>query len=132
MAGHLAITPLAFAPESTTELAGATRMAAAPASVRRFEQLLYAPPSSTASNTASILPMDVGTSGLRHYVEKLSQRWDAGQATLQKMTDRGQFSSSELVLAQIQMVNCALDMEVSSRCAGMFESGVQTLMQRGS
>lgn len=132
MAGNMAITPLAFAPQNTTEPLGTARVAASPGSVRRFEQLLYAPPSAAAANTASVLPADVGSASLRHYVEKLSQRWDAGQATLQKMTDRGNFTSSELVLAQIQMVNCALDMEVSSRCAGMFESGVQTLMQRGS
>jgi hypothetical protein len=69
---------------------------------------------------------------VRDYLAKLSERWNAGQATLQQMTDRGEFSSRELVLAQIQMVNCALDMEVSSKCAGMFESGVQTLIQRGS
>jgi hypothetical protein len=30
------------------------------------------------------------------------------------------------------MINCALDVEVSSKCASMFESGVQTLIQRGS
>jgi hypothetical protein len=133
MADYLAaVTPLTFAPKDALETVAATGLptqAASPSSVARFEKLMYAPQTAAPAG----LPIDAGeTSSLRHYVEKLSQHWDAGQVTLQRMTDRGEFNSRELVLAQIQMVNCALDMEVSSRCAGMFESGVQTLVQRGS
>jgi hypothetical protein len=127
-----AVTPLAFAPTNAIETGGLTRVAASPESVARFEQLLYAQPiSAGATTSASVVPSSgVSSPGLGHYFEKLSQRWDAGQLTLQRMTEHGEFTTRDLVTAQMQMVNCALDMELSSRCAGMFENGVQTLIQR--
>ena len=70
--------------------------------------------------------------GLKHHIEALSRRWESGQNALKRMSEAGDFTSKELIQTQIQMINCALDVEVSSKCASMFESGVQTLIQRGS
>jgi hypothetical protein len=131
MSENMAISPLAFAPRTGLETGIETRLPASPASVARFEQLLYVPPKTAEATQAAGQTLSVESAGMRDYLAKLSERWNAGQDTLQRMTDRGEFSSRELVLAQIQMVNCALDMEVSSKCAGMFENGVQTLIQRG-
>jgi hypothetical protein len=90
--------------------------------------LMYAPPGSTGAASVTAL----AGSGLRHHIEALSRRWDAGQSAIKRMADAGEFTSKELIQTQIQMINCALDVEVSSKCASMFENGVQTLIQRGS
>lgn len=116
---------LAHAAQNTRELGYEPRAAASPGSVARFEQLLYAPAHAPQPSVAAASP-----GGLRTYLENLSQRWDVGQGALQNLADAKEVTSKDLVLTQIQMVNCALDVEVSARCAGSFENGVQTLTQR--
>jgi hypothetical protein len=132
MTSQIAPNPLTFAPQTQRESLSVGRVPAAPgAAVQRFELLMYSPvsPGSGASvATTSALER----SGLRHYVEGLSRRWEAGQAALKRMTDAGEYTAKELIQTQIQMINCALDVEVSSKCASTFENGVQTLVQRGS
>lgn len=131
MTGAIELTSLTFSPRDPLQLGGADRLPASPGAALRFEQLLYAPPAPGSATPLSAAGSLSG-GGLRRYAENLSARWDAGQNTLRQMTERGQFTSKELILAQIQMVHCALDVEVSSKCASMFENGVQTLVQRGS
>jgi len=120
---------LGYAPLSGTAKASVDRLPVAPGSAERFQMLMFAPasPNSTAPTVGSI-----AGGGLKHHIEALSRRWEAGQSALSRMSEAGQFTSKELIQTQIQMINCALDVEVSSKCASMFESGVQTLVQRGS
>lgn len=120
---------LGYAPVSGAEKLSVDRLPVAPGSAQRFQMLMFAPPSANATslNTASI-----AGGGLRHHIEGLSRRWEAGQDSLKRMSEAGNFTSTELIKTQMQMINCALDVEVSSKCASMFESGVQTLIQRGS
>lgn len=126
MANIVPIPQLTFAPEAHN--ASGTRLPAPAGAAGKFEQLMYAPDFRTASHG----PVNGAAVGLRHYVEQLSRRWETGQTALKRMTDAGQFTSKDLVLTQMQMINCALDVEVSSKCASIFENGVQTLIQRGS
>jgi hypothetical protein len=120
---------LGYAPLSGTAKASVDRLPVAPGSAERFQMLMFAPSSASATplSTAS-----VAGDGLRHHIEALSRRWQAGQSALNRMSEAGEFTSKELIQTQIQMINCALDVEVSSKCASMFENGVQTLVQRGS
>ena len=120
---------LGYAPLSGAEKVGVDRLPVAPGSAQRFQMLMFAPPSADA---ASMATSSVAGGGLRHHIEALSRRWEAGQHSLKRMSEAGEFTSKELIQTQIQMINCALDVEVSSKCASMFESGVQTLIQRGS
>ena len=120
---------LGYAPLSGAEKAGVDRLPVAPGSAQRFQMLMFAPPSAEAGSMAT---SSVAGGGLRHHIEALSRRWEAGQSALTRMSEAGEFTSKELIQTQIQMINCALDVEVSSKCASMFESGVQTLIQRGS
>ena len=121
---------LGYAPLTGAEKASVDRLPVAPGSAQRFQMLMFAPPSS--ANTTSLSTMSIAGSGLRHHIDGLSRRWEAGQSALKRMSDKGEFTSKELIQTQIQMINCALDVEVSSKCASMFENGVQTLVQRGS
>ena len=123
MANIVPIPQLTFAPEAQN--AAGTRLPAPAGAAQRFEQLMYAPANRLAPNQVN------GAGGLQHYVQALSNRWETGQTALKRMTDGGQFTSKDLVVTQMQMINCALDVEVSSKCASMFENGVQTLIQRG-
>lgn len=127
MANIVPIPQLTFAPEAHN--ASGTRLPAPAGAASKFERLMYAPDFRTATSHG---PVNGTAVGVRQYVEQLSHRWEAGQTALKRMTDAGQFTSKELVLTQMQMINCALDVEVSSKCASMFENGVQTLIQRGS
>lgn len=120
---------LGYAPLSGAEKAGIDRLPVAPGAAERFQMLMFAP---TSGNGASLNTTSVAGEGLRHHIEALSRRWQAGQTALNRMSEAGEFTSKELIQTQIQMINCALDVEVSSKCASMFESGVQTLVQRGS
>jgi hypothetical protein len=131
MTSHLAPNPLTFAPQAQRETMSVDRLPAAPGAVQRFELLMYSP-ASPGGGASVAATSGLERSGLRHYVEGLSRRWEAGQTALKRMTDAGEYSSKELIQTQIQMINCALDVEVSSKCASMFENGVQTLVQRGS
>jgi hypothetical protein len=126
MTNHLAPNPLQFTPQTARESMSVERMPAAPGAVQKFETLMYAP--FKAGAAASTNPLV--RAGVHNYVEGLSRRWEAGQASLKRMMDNGQYTSKELIQTQIQMINCALDVEVSSKCASMFENGVQTLVQR--
>lgn len=116
---------------SPAETGGARPAAAAPQAVQRFEQLLYSPTSGLAPGALQVTASGTQGGGMQMYVQHLSQRWENGQAALKNMLDKGKFTTSELVLTQMQMINCAIDVEVSSKCASIFESGVQTLVQRG-
>jgi len=120
---------LSYAPLSGAEKVSVDRLPVAPGSAERFQMLMFAPPSASA---ASLTTSSIAGGGLQHHIEALSRRWDAGQTALKRMSEAGEFTSKELIQTQIQMINCALDVEVSSKCASMFESGVQTLIQRGS
>lgn len=120
---------LSYAPLGGAEKASVDRLPVAPGSAQRFQMLLFAPPS---ANATSLAAESVAGGGLRHHIEALSRRWNAGQDALKRMSEAGEFTSKELIQTQIQMINCALDVEVSSKCASMFENGVQTLVQRGS
>ena len=120
---------LGYAPLSGAEKVSVDRLPVAPGSAQRFQMLMFSPPS---ANATSLSPASVAGSGLKHHIEGLSRRWDAGQSALKRMSEKGEFTSKELIQTQIQMINCALDVEVSSKCASMFENGVQTLVQRGS
>jgi hypothetical protein len=139
MTGTATIPSIAFAPAARVSgmemhAHAATQLPAAPASVARFEQLMFAPANAASAGSAgpARLSLDAGrSSSVRQYMESLSHRWQAGQNTLQQMTEAGNFTSRELVLTQIHMINCALDVEVSSKSAAMVENGVQTLTQRG-
>jgi hypothetical protein len=120
---------LGYAPLSGAEKAGVDRLPVAPRSAERFQMLMFAP---SSANATSLSPASAAGDGLRHHIEALSRRWEAGQSALNRMSEAGEFTSKELIQTQIQMINCELDVEVSSKCASMFESGVQTLVQRGS
>ena len=125
MATNISIQQLMFSPEADSL---PTRLPAPAGTAQRFERLLYAPESRMTNHVGAL---NTAGNGLRQYIEQLSHRWESGQSALKRMTESGQFTSKELVLTQMQMVNCALDVEVSSKCASMFENGVQTLIQRG-
>lgn len=119
---------LSYSPLSASERLNVDRLPVAPGSAQRFQMLMFAPtPAANAGVGAT-----GAAGGLHHYVEALSRRWEAGQSAVMRMAGTGNFTSKELIQTQIQMINCALDVEVSSKCASMFENGVQTLIQRGS
>jgi hypothetical protein len=121
---------LSFSPLSQAQGASVGRLPAAPGAAEKFHMLMFSPQAAnTAGATTSTAALSGG--GLQHHIEGLSRRWEAGQSALQRMTDGGEFTSKELMQTQVTMINCALDVEVSSRCASMFENGVQTLIQRG-
>lgn len=120
---------LGYAPLSGTQKTSIDRLPVAPGSAERFQMLMFAPSSAGATPLSAA---SVAGDGLRHHIEALSRRWQAGQSALNRLSEAGEFTSKELIQTQIQMINCALDVEVSSKCASMFESGVQTLVQRGS
>lgn len=122
---------LTFAPELQRESVNVGRLPAAPGAAQKFEQLMFSP-NASASAAASSSASAIDRTGLRNYVDGLSRRWEAGQSALQRMAEAGTYTSKELIQTQMQMINCALDVEVSSKCASMFENGVQTLVQRGS
>lgn len=129
MTGHLAPSPLTFTPQTMRESISIDRLPAASGAVQKFQMLMYSPTAAGGAEVASASALQ--PSGLRNYVESLSRRWEDGQAALKRMMDAGDYTSKELIQTQIQMINCALDVEVSSKCASMFENGVQTLVQRG-
>jgi hypothetical protein len=114
------------------ETAGARPAAAAPQAVQRFEQLMYSPTQSLAAGSLQMgAPATTKGRSMQLYVEHLSQRWESGQAAIQKILSNEKLTTSDLMQTQMQLVNCAIDIEVSSKCASIFESGVQTLVQRG-
>lgn len=129
MSTSVVLPELAFATQSTQN--PAARLPSASASVARFEQLMFAPNGATTagSNTLSAAS-GVGNNRLQLHLERLSNRWEASQASLNRFADGKDVSAKDLVVTQMQMINCALDVEVSSKCASTFENGVQTLTQR--
>jgi hypothetical protein len=129
MVSTAGVDMLSYTPLSGAEKLSVDRLPVAPGSAQRFQMLMFTPPS---ANAAALTTDSIGGGGLRQHIEALSRRWDAGQNALKRMSEAGEFTSKELIQTQIQMINCALDVEVSSKCASMFESGVQTLIQRGS
>jgi hypothetical protein len=119
---------LTFAPQGA---ANATQpVPAAPDSVARFEQLMYAPSANVQPAAGGLLAAAVGENRLQVHLQRLSERWEAGQVTLQKFTGNAEFTTKDLIQTQMQMISCALDVELSAKCAGIFENGVQTLTQR--
>jgi Type III secretion basal body protein I, YscI, HrpB, PscI len=131
MTHQIVVSAVSATASGPTEAAGATPGRAAPEAVRKFEQLMYSPAHAATPSLQLATPAAASKGGMQMYVQHLSQRWEAGQAALQSMLSRGNFTTSELMQTQIQMINCALDVEVSSKCASIFENGVQTLVQRG-
>ena len=129
MSTSVVLPELAFAAQSTQNPAG--RLPSASDSVARFEQLMFAPNGATTagSNTLSAAS-GVGNNRLQLHLERLSDRWEASQASLSRFADGKDVTAKDLVVTQMQMINCALDVEVSSKCASTFENGVQTLTQR--
>jgi hypothetical protein len=117
---------------SPAEQAGARPASASPQAMQRFEQLMFSPAQGFAPGS-----LQFGASartqghGMQMYLQHLSQRWESGQTAIKNILDNDKFTSRDLVTTQMQMINCAIDIEVSSKCAGIFESGVQTLVQRG-
>lgn len=129
MSTPVVLPDLAFAPQSSQN--GVGRAPSSPESVARFEQLMFAPNNtSTASASNSFAASGVGENRLQLHLERLSQRWEASQAALHRFSDGKEVTTKDLVVTQMQMINCALDVEVSSKCASIFENGVQTLTQR--
>ena len=130
MTTPIAMPELTFAPQGAAN--AAQPMPATPDSVARFEQLMYAPSGSANVQPAAngLLTAQVGESRLQVHLQRLSDRWEAGQVTLQKFTGNAEFTTKDLIQTQMQMISCALDVELSAKCAGIFENGVQTLTQR--
>jgi hypothetical protein len=125
MSGTMTVAELSFAPHGTESL-NFKPAAASLTSVARFEQLLYSP--GAMQGHAAVTQS--GAPDLRAFLDGMSHRWDAGQSALMTMSGGGPVSAKDLILMQMQMTNCALDVEVSSKCAGILENGVQTLTQR--
>ena len=117
---------------SPIESAGARLASASPQAVQRFEQLMYSPAQGLAPGSLQFATTARAQgNGMQMYVQHLSQRWENGQAAIKNILENTKFTSRELVQTQMQMINCAIDIEVSSKCASIFENGVQTLVQRG-
>ena len=129
MSTTVVLPELAFAPQSTQSSAG--RMPSDSHSVARFEQLMFAPNGATSANSTTLNAANgVGNNRLQLHLQRLSERWEASQASLNRFADRNDVTTKDLVVTQMQMINCALDVEVSAKCASIFENGVQTLTQR--
>jgi hypothetical protein len=119
---------LAFAPQNTPN-----RMQPSAQSVARFEQLMFAPNGASAAGAmapGSLTVGGVGDNRLQVHLQRLSDRWEAGQSAVNRLASRNDVTAKDLIVTQMQMINCALDVEVSSKCASVFENGVQTLTQR--
>ncbi|MET0533997.1 MAG: hypothetical protein ABW171_07205 [Steroidobacter sp.] len=122
-------SPLSYVPvQSQGNSVGRT---AAPAAAQKFAQLMYSP-SAPGSNAGLAAPGTLERSGLRQYFEQLSHRWQSGQRALERLTASGKYTGAELVETHLAMINCTVDMEITSKCASTFENGVQTLIHRGS
>ncbi|HEY0682018.1 MAG TPA: hypothetical protein VGD45_06790 [Steroidobacter sp.] len=129
MSTTVVLPELAFTPQSSQN--PVSRAPSSPDSVARFEQLMFAPNNATSANSATLNAVNgVGNNRLQLHLERLSERWEASQAALNRFADRKDVTTKDLVVTQMQMINCALDVEVSSKCASIFENGVQTLTQR--
>lgn len=127
MSTTVVLPELAFAPQNTPD-----RMQPSAQSVARFEQLMFAPDGNAAAGAtpgASTVG-GVGDNRLQVHLQRLSDRWEAGQSAVNRLASRNDVSAKDLIVTQMQMINCALDVEVSSKCASVFENGVQTLTQR--
>jgi hypothetical protein len=119
---------LAFAQQNTPN-----HMQPSAQSVARFEQLMFAPNGTSAAGAAmpgSMTVSGVGDNRLQVHLQRLSDRWEAGQSAVNRLASRNDVTAKDLIVTQMQMINCALDVEVSSKCASIFENGVQTLTQR--
>ncbi len=129
MSTTVVLPELAFAPQSTQGSTG--RLPGAADSVARFEQLMFAPNGTTSASATTLSAANgVGNNRLQVHLQRLSERWEAGQANLSRFADGKEITTKDLVVTQMQMINCALDVEVSAKCASIFENGVQTLTQR--
>lgn len=126
MSTTVVLPELAFAPQNTPN-----RMQPSAESVARFEQLMFAPNGTTAAGSTTLSGASgVGDNRLQLHLQRLSERWEASQSALSRFADRNDVTTKDLVVTQMQMINCALDVEVSAKCASIFENGVQTLTQR--
>ncbi|WP_129646166.1 hypothetical protein [Peristeroidobacter agariperforans] len=123
--------PLSYVPDVQSQGNGVGRMSASPGAAQKFAMLMYSP-SAQASNAGLAAPATPERSGLRYYFEQLSDRWQSGQRALERLTASGKYTSAELVETHLAMINCTVDMEITSKCASTFENGVQTLIHRGS
>lgn len=129
MSTTVVLPELMFAPQSTQN--SASRLPSSNASVARFEQLMYAPNSATPTNSTTLsIASGVGDNRLQLHLQRLSDRWTAGQTAMSRLANGNDVTTKDLVVTQMQMINCALDVEVSSKVASIFENGVQTLTQR--
>lgn len=127
-----AVTNPAASSWGLNETVGARPASAAPQAVQRFEQLMFSPTQGLAAGSLHMgPPATTGGRSMQLYVEHLSQRWESGQSAINKILDKETLTTSDLMQTQMQLVNCAVDIEVSSKAASIFESGVQTLVQRG-
>ena len=131
MNSSIAPSPLSYAPEVQSQGNGVGRMSAPPGAAQKFSMLMYSP-SAPASSAALAAPGSLERSGLRYYFEQLSNRWQSGQRALERLTASGKYTGAELVETHLAMINCTVDMEITSKCASTFENGVQTLIHRGS
>ena len=131
MDSSIASNLLSFAPEVQAQGTSVGRTSASPGAAQRFSLLMYSPaPSANHAGLAPPSTLDRG--GLRAYFDQLSHRWQSGQRALERLTASGKYTSAELVETHLAMINCTVDMEITSKCASTFENGVQTLIQRGS
>lgn len=125
-----AASMFAIAPLNGADKLAAGPLPAAPGAAQKFQMLMFGPSSANGMAMSPSHNSAVGN-GLRGYLEGLSRRWDAGQSSLKVLVNSSELSTTELLATQMQMMNCAVDMEISSKCASTFENGVQTLVQRG-
>lgn len=124
-------SPLSYVPQVQSQGNSVGRAPASPGAAQKFALLMYSP-STPGSNAGLAAPSALERSGLRHYFEQLSHRWQSGQRALERLTTAGKYTSAELVETHLAMINCTVDMEITSKCASTFENGVQTLIHRGS
>lgn len=130
MTQPIVVDPLALSSRGALEAGSAAPLPASPGAVQKFNQLMFSAGGAAAPTIAS--PMLGGTGNtLTAFVQRVSQRWEMGQGALKGIAEGGKVGASELMLVQIQLMNCALDVELSSKSASLLENGVQTVMQRG-
>lgn len=130
MTQPIVVDPLALASRGALEAGGAAPLPASPGAVQKFNQLMFSAGGAAAPATVSPMLADTGNS-LAAFAQRVSQRWETGQEALKGLANDGKVDASELIQVQIQLMNCALDVELSSKSASLLENGVQTVMQRG-
>jgi hypothetical protein len=117
-----------FTPLQAVQEQGLKLDPASAQSVARFEQLLYAPRTQSVAASPVALP---GTQGnFVQHLERMSDHWRAGQASIDQLSRKGTISMNELLLIQSELINSTVNVEISSKATDILESGVQSLVQR--